>query len=206
MMKASSDPAAPRSCANCGKPEGTTVDGSATITVILKDCSRCKLVGYCGKACQTQHWKTGGHKEFCLSPEQRRPADSKKAAASPYTPECLNCGIREGVDGTHLKFCRRCQAVQYCGRECQMQHWKSGGHNEFCLTPDERRPEAVAAEEGQPLPQSGPGKSTAQKESQCSICFDPLGTLHVPTTLLACAHEFHVACVERLRKFGASKV
>jgi hypothetical protein len=142
MKKASTDPTTPRSCANCGKPEGTAVVGSAMPTLTLKDCSRCKLVGYCGKECQTQHWKTGGHKEFCLTPEQRRPeatvespvnaiskvgpsntvasqpsivttpaqsyADTKKAAASPSTSECANCGIREGVDGILLKICHRC--------------------------------------------------------------------------------------------------
>ena len=169
MKKASTDPAAPRSCANCGMPEGNAVAGSTTATVLLKDCSRCKLVGYCGKDCQTQHWKTGGHKEFCVRPEERRPqaavqssntgaapqvvssctaanqppidaapsqsaVDAKKAAASPSTPDCANCGIREGVDGTQLKLCNRCQAVRYCGRDCQTHHWKSGGHKHFCVT------------------------------------------------------------------------
>ena len=65
---------APRSCANCGKPDGLIVDsGGSTMITTLKDCSRCKLVCYCGKDCQVQHWKEGGHKEFCLSREERRP-------------------------------------------------------------------------------------------------------------------------------------
>lgn len=46
-------------CANCGAPEGH--DG-----LELRPCSRCKLVSYCEKTCQTQHWKTGGHKERCV--------------------------------------------------------------------------------------------------------------------------------------------
>ena len=31
----------------------------------LKPCSRCKGVVYCGKACQAQHWKSGGHRVLC---------------------------------------------------------------------------------------------------------------------------------------------
>jgi TPR repeat protein len=45
-------------CANCGASETT---GSVT----LKPCSRCKAVAYCGKACQAQHWKAGGHRAVC---------------------------------------------------------------------------------------------------------------------------------------------
>jgi len=243
MKKASTDPAAPRTCANCGIPERLATDGLNAKTISIKDCSRCKLVGYCGKDCQTQHWKTGGHKEFCLTPEERRPepkvqseiygidahvtssstsdtqpsifstpwsqsaTDAKKeAVASPSIPVCTNCGIREGVDGTHIKSCNRCQAVKYCGRDCQMQHWKSGGHKKFCMTPGERRPEVVAAEEGQPRPRSGTRQSPMDKENQCSICLDTLDSASGPTTLLSCTHMFHVSCVEGLRKFGVSKV
>ena len=44
-------------------------------------CSRCKLVYYCSKACQAQHWNAmGGHKRFCVSKEHRKPpqADESK--------------------------------------------------------------------------------------------------------------------------------
>ena len=52
-------------CANCSAQDG---DG-----VRLKPCSRCKLVSYCGKACQTPHWK-GGHRQLCVPIDQRKPA------------------------------------------------------------------------------------------------------------------------------------
>ena len=46
-------------CANCGVAEA--VGG-----VALKPCSRCKVVVYCGKDCQAQHWKKpGGHRAVC---------------------------------------------------------------------------------------------------------------------------------------------
>ena len=58
-----------RTCANCGAledPPDTT----------LNACSRCHLVFYCSRACQAQHWKQkpAGHKQFCFTPEERRPA------------------------------------------------------------------------------------------------------------------------------------
>ena len=47
-------------CANCGIETG------------LSSCGRCKLVKYCGKECQTQHWKSD-HKQQCVKLEDRRP-------------------------------------------------------------------------------------------------------------------------------------
>ena len=54
-----------KECANCLAPEGRH-------GVTLKACTRCKATHYCGRACQTAHWK-GGHKQFCLSPDERSP-------------------------------------------------------------------------------------------------------------------------------------
>ena len=235
MKKASTDPYAPRTCANCGKPDGHIVHaGGSTIATTLKDCSRCKLVCYCGKDCQAQHWKAGGHKEFCLSPEERRPeapaqsstaevplhsalsstaanphsivtkpslsaaSNSKKTSASPSSSECANCGIYEGVDGSQLSSCARCHAVKYCGIECQRQHWRSGGHKKFCLTPGERRPR-------ESLPSSGTGKASTEDECLCSICLERLDALYGPTTLLSCAHEFHTACVNGCTSLACQK-
>ena len=47
---------------------------------------------------------------------------------------CSNCGTAaaEGSSGVTLKPCSRCKAVVYCGKECQMQHWKAGGHKAGC--------------------------------------------------------------------------
>lgn len=56
-------PSKSEECANCSAPEG---HGAA-----LKKCSKCRLVSYCGQACQIQHWKDGGHKRFCLTPLER---------------------------------------------------------------------------------------------------------------------------------------
>jgi TPR repeat protein len=45
---------------------------------------------------------------------------------------CANCGVAEAAGGEDLKPCSRCKAVVYCGKECQMQHWKAGGPKAVC--------------------------------------------------------------------------
>lgn len=47
-------------CDSCG----------ASSSAALQLCARCHIVSYCGKACQTKHWKDGGHKERCRNSEQ----------------------------------------------------------------------------------------------------------------------------------------
>jgi len=56
-----------RECANCGVGAGDRSD------LLLKACSRCKLVFYCGEPCQRQHWKKGEHKRFCVPFGDRKP-------------------------------------------------------------------------------------------------------------------------------------
>lgn len=34
-------------------------------TTLLKRCSGCKVMRYCGAACQKRHWKLGGHRKGC---------------------------------------------------------------------------------------------------------------------------------------------
>ena len=41
-------------CAACAAP----------LPTLAKQCGRCKT-RYCGRACQEQHWKEGGHKDLC---------------------------------------------------------------------------------------------------------------------------------------------
>jgi hypothetical protein len=54
-LPATSTMAAILKCANCGESPATA----------LLSCARCQLVRYCGKTCQSIHWKKGGHKEIC---------------------------------------------------------------------------------------------------------------------------------------------
>ena len=61
-----------RACGNCGALEDPS-------DAALSACARCHLVFYCSKPCQVQHWKQkpAGHKQFCLTPEERQPADAE---------------------------------------------------------------------------------------------------------------------------------
>ena len=53
-------------CAFCAITE--TVGG-----IVLRKCTRCNLSLYCSKECQKEHWIKGGHKKFCLPPNERNP-------------------------------------------------------------------------------------------------------------------------------------
>lgn len=64
-------------CDNCG---GTDQP--------LMNCSRCKLVHYCGKECQRQHWKNG-HKGQCVEPKDRVPAAEAEVSTLPKCVICL---------------------------------------------------------------------------------------------------------------------
>ena len=61
-------------------------------------------------------------------PESNQPSGGGGVSFS-YSPPSkarANCGVAEGT-----KKCRRCQAVWYCGVDCQAAHWKAG-HKEEC--------------------------------------------------------------------------
>lgn len=92
---------------------------------------------------------------------------------------CTNCGT---VDPPHR--CGRCHISLYCTRGCQRQHWPD--HKDRCVPVADRQPAEVA-------PVTEP----------CSICLEELS---LPHCTLPCAHTFHKACVEGVRKFGVAKV
>ena len=41
---------------------------------------------------------------------------------------CSGCGRL----AFQLRKCSECRAVSYCSRECQVRHWKEGGHKREC--------------------------------------------------------------------------
>ena len=45
---------------------------------------------------------------------------------------CANCDRHHMSFGQKLKCCTRCKAVWYCGRKCQLDHWKAG-HKVDCI-------------------------------------------------------------------------
>jgi len=75
-----------KECANCLASQSR--EGAA-----LQVCTRCKAVSYCSRACQKQHWGKGGHKQFCVSLEDRRVKNNidHSRGEKPGGDECPIC-------------------------------------------------------------------------------------------------------------------
>lgn len=82
-------------CGHCGHPE-QAVDS-------MKVCARCRRVRYCDKACQSAHWKRGGHKAFCIEPEACKPSNQPQEDRT----AAVVCIICRGTSGrTYMHACR----------------------------------------------------------------------------------------------------
>ena len=94
----------------------------------IKKCTRCKEVQYCSKECQTKHWPV--HSSSCKAPSISNVQGSKPVLKDTSTTgkphfkstEDTHCSYCNEVSES-LKKCIRCKEVQYCGRECRVNHW-----------------------------------------------------------------------------------
>lgn len=79
-------------CSPCGKKEEKPCCTNCNIVdVPLSKCSRCVLVVYCSKDCQSQDWKNN-HKKKCISLEERRPDVQQKISEKSKDSEiCCIC-------------------------------------------------------------------------------------------------------------------
>jgi TPR repeat protein len=57
--------------------------------------------------------------------------DKREGRTTPTILCCSTCG-KPKTPLRPLHPCKLCHTVQYCGRECQVQHWKQGGHRREC--------------------------------------------------------------------------
>ena len=57
--------------------------------------------------------------------------DTLEERTTPTILCCSTCG-KPKTPLRPLKPCKLCRTVQYCGRECQVQHWKKDGHRREC--------------------------------------------------------------------------
>ena len=71
MKKSAEGARETKTCGQCGR---TQEEGEKFLV-----CGRCKVLAYCSKACQKQHWR-GGHKDICQAPSERE--DTVKKAAN----------------------------------------------------------------------------------------------------------------------------
>jgi hypothetical protein len=70
--------------------------------------------------------------EKILRERQQTPPPAAPANPLPSLQACANCGASKTAGSVALKPCSRCKAVVYCGKACQAQHWKTGGHRAVC--------------------------------------------------------------------------
>jgi TPR repeat protein len=57
--------------------------------------------------------------------------DKHEGRTTPTILCCSTCG-KPKTPLRPLHPCKLCHTVQYCGRECQINHWKKGGHRNEC--------------------------------------------------------------------------
>eukprot|EP00614_Pseudopedinella_elastica_P006137 CAMPEP_0172603112 /NCGR_PEP_ID=MMETSP1068-20121228/23311_1 /TAXON_ID=35684 /ORGANISM="Pseudopedinella elastica, Strain CCMP716" /LENGTH=592 /DNA_ID=CAMNT_0013404727 /DNA_START=649 /DNA_END=2429 /DNA_ORIENTATION=+ len=148
------------------------------------------------------------------SRKQMATAEPKKNASS--LRACANCDALDDLPGTPLSACARCQLVFYCSKPCEVQPWeqKPGGHKQFCVTPEERRPAAAQPEQSESKPTPGIPKSqvgsakmsTPAKCDECAICLESLDPSSASCCTLPCSHVLHVLCAAELRLFGIKQV
>jgi hypothetical protein len=65
------------------------------------------------------------------SDDQRNPLTTNKKMVVKKQANCANC--LEVKDRTELLDCARCRSVSYCSKDCQVIHWKKGGHKLLCV-------------------------------------------------------------------------
>ena len=81
-------------CASCAITENH-------VRTKLKRCSRCKMVSYCSKECQRLHWVKGGHREFCIPPQERFPNNDAAETETNNKSICLICRLEVSHAAEH---------------------------------------------------------------------------------------------------------
>jgi len=80
-----------------------------------------------------------------------------------------------------------------------MQHWKSGGHQKWCLTPEERSVQQSKAVKYEDLETA----ALFGDEASCPVCLEPIVPAKTDLNVtLPCLHVFHISCVDNLRSYS----
>jgi hypothetical protein len=83
-------------------------------------------------AARTGHLMPGQQQGRVAGPSVIMPSSSSGARGGDSSKSCAVCGSTAGRGGAKLLGCGGCKAVRYCSKECQLQHWKHGGHKDNC--------------------------------------------------------------------------
>jgi uncharacterized protein len=105
--------------------------------------------------------------------------------------ECANCG--DNNVNTTFRACSRCRLSYYCGRECQVSHWKL--HKLVCVVIEDRHPNEKT------LPPQNNSK-VMNLIGKCPVCLESISSLTSCT--LPCNHTFHIGCVSDIRGHKSS--
>jgi TPR repeat protein len=82
---------------------------------------------------QAEEYAQAVQGELCKQQQAAPSSLAERMSAATLSPQtCANCGVKDTAGSAALKPCSRCKVVVYCGKACQAQHWKSGGHRVLC--------------------------------------------------------------------------
>eukprot|EP00980_Cylindrotheca_fusiformis_P006444 scaffold1376_cov125-Cylindrotheca_fusiformis.AAC.10 len=109
-------------------------------------CYRCHYYHWCSSACRVfTEEMTDCHNNFCAQcPEEK--AEQCRAQMRDYlnifdTAEqdeakikCHGCGLLK-IHSRSMERCRKCKAVHYCSKNCQLWDWTNGDHRSKCESP-----------------------------------------------------------------------
>ena len=90
-------------CAACAAP----------LPTLAKQCGRCRT-RYCGRACQEQHWKEGGHKDLCK--RIKRGGGAERYHAEKKYKEAVAVAVKKCAADTKGQTCYICT---------EALHWKT---------------------------------------------------------------------------------
>ena len=151
----SGNPAIDEKCDYCGKYSPST-----------KKCTRCKKAQYCNRECQTKHWPV--HSKSCKghssgAAEGSKPVHDTSSTLSRSSKKAVKtCSYCEKTSDV-LKKCLRCEEVQYCGKECQSNHWPQ--HQKECKKSTQLAKSPAAAETSSKL-----ATDSARGGQACTFC------------------------------------
>ncbi len=92
-------------------------------------------------------WLKAALQEHEIAIKNLKMLDEQEGKTTPTLPCCATCGTPK-TTRRPLNACSQCHTTHYCNRECQMKHWKEGGHKREC----KRLKAAAEAEKKASLP------------------------------------------------------
>jgi len=141
-----------------------------------------------------------GKKKTTTKKKKATKTKKKKGGFNPEARVCANCSAPEILGALVYLVCGRCRVTWYCGRNCQKNHWKHGGHKVSCVTPAERSLVAVAAAAAAAQADKSMSAEGREVDEECAVCMEIMDPLSLCT--LPCTHRFHVECLKKWRSFG----